>query len=523
MPDFSFIEPLAFGPVYMLLCGCLIINTLLFLPSITLLIRRCNHKVISHRAVGTLVPHLCFSYVLGAVQTLSILMGKEHFCYIVDFLYGAFFYFIMHFMMVTPNIVSHLQINMDKINEVKSPWTRRALIFTRPSVRLGIHFVVGTLHAIATILVYFFYTNLQSYGECNRAVILVFAITLAIVSVIIGSFITRLLFASDPYFLRLELFISMFIHFPTTILLSLLYGFMPQVMPDWFDYRWIIPMMNLPVVLVNAVFPLLLTNDRYFTAMQNFAMRLTGNFSSILRSKAGLAEEGLASQIDSLIATLTNHNADILHVIVDNEILLASFKNYCVKNWSVENLMFYMAVNSFKEQSNYESAMYESAMYESARHIRDNFIMVGSCTEINIDGEIRKLLVEQIKNQQVTGNMFDAAQDHISNLMRQDTMVAWQSTPEAQAAWQQVARQAATTSSSTKRLSRTSSNKGMKLPDDTDTAISMHSVSSVSGGSGSGSNLSYGSLHASNSTILTRGNSTGSHIGVGGMELVVEE
>ena len=442
-PDFVFTEPLAFGPLYLFLCAYELINTALIIPSLVFLVKRRKHRVIAHRSPITLVAHLSFSYIIGLVQVLSILMGKEEFCTTIDILYGCFLFFIMHFLMVTPTIVSHIQINQDKTSEVKSPWTKTALFFTRLPVRLSIHFVVGVIHLVVSVIFYL-YVELESYGECNRAVFMAYAFTLTVISCCIGGFVTKLLFASDPFFLRMEMFVSMVLHFPTTILLSLMYGFAPGIFPSWFDYRWLNPMMGLQVTLTSAVFPLLLTNDKFLIRLQRQLSHLRGSRSMDI-------EAGLANHADSLILSLTSKNADILQVIVENDVLRESFKAYCNKNWSVENLLFYMAVRDFKIAVN--AGCLDNSIVETANIIYDNFIMAGSCTEINIDSGTRRNIADRIKLNNIGGDMFNAAEHHIVNLMTQDTVVGWQATSEGRDAWKQASQRQLSSQKLTKRNS----------------------------------------------------------------------
>jgi len=474
-PDFVFTEPLAFGPLYLFLCAYELINTALIIPSLVFLVKRRKHRVIAHRSPITLVAHLSFSYIIGLVQVLSILMGKEEFCTTIDILYGCFLFFIMHFLMVTPTIVSHIQINQDKTSEVKSPWTKTALFFTRLPVRLSIHFVVGVIHLVVSVIFYL-YVELESYGECNRAVFMAYAFTLTVISCCIGGFVTKLLFASDPFFLRMEMFVSMVLHFPTTILLSLMYGFAPGIFPSWFDYRWLNPMMGLQVTLTSAVFPLLLTNDKFLIRLQRQLSHLRGSRSMDI-------EAGLANHADSLILSLTSKNADILQVIVENDVLRESFKAYCNKNWSVENLLFYMAVRDFKIAvnagcldnsvvgcldnsvvgcldnsvvgclDNSVVGCLDNSIVETANIIYDNFIMAGSCTEINIDSGTRRNIADRIKLNNIGGDMFNAAEHHIVNLMTQDTVVGWQATSEGRDAWKQASQRQLSSQKLTKRNS----------------------------------------------------------------------
>lgn len=449
-PDFAFTQPLSFGPAYVFLVVYEVLNTLLVVPAVIMLFVRRNHKVITHRSPVTLIAHLIYSYALGLVQVISILKGKPEFCTAVDFLYGFFFFFIMHFMMVTPTIASHIQINNDKVNAVKSRWTRLALLFTQLRYRLVIHVVVGLLHLVLSV-VFYFYIHLQDYGECNRDVFMAYAITLLVVSSVIGCFLLYLWRNSDPFFLRLELFVSMCSHFPTTILLSLMYGFGPNVFADWFDYRWLNPMMGLPVLLTNAIFPLLLTNDSIFSSLQQRLSVMRGSRSWLM----GTADEemglsGLASRADSLILTLNSGGKDIMEVIVDNPVLQESFRTFCMKTWSVENLLFYLAVRNFKL----------SPTIDEASTIYNDFIKTGSCTEINIEGSTRLHIANALKSGsnggggngsngssgRVGSDIFDVAEHHIKYLMINDTVIKWQATTDGREAWRRAAKSMTTDS-----------------------------------------------------------------------------
>lgn len=416
MPDFTFAEP-ASKPVAYFLYTYAIVITILFFPSIALLIKKRNHRVISHRSVVTLIMHLAFAYVLSITQIASIIYGKEQFCTAVNAMFALFFYFIMHFMMVTPTIFFQSKVNRDKATGDRSNWSLFAHKFTQLRMRLIISFIFGTLH-LALFLFLYFFAHIEPYGDCNRTAVVAYATSLALISSLITYFAFKLIFVSDPFFMRFELFASIIVHMPTSIALSIAYGYFAQGFPSSFDYRWVIPMINLPVVLVNAVFPICLTYDSFFDWM----VRKTTKGSII--SQTSQIDD---INVDSTIFTLTqSRSADIVQTIFDNEIMLEGLKAFSITHWSVENVMFYQAVEQYRSHFGANSDIDRRTAIE----IHDNYIKVGAMTEVNIDYVSRRKITTIINSNSelLDKEVFDRAQLHIANLMKTDTIVKWQAT-----------------------------------------------------------------------------------------------
>eukprot|EP00761_Pharyngomonas_kirbyi_P012548 gb/GECH01012575.1/.p1 GENE.gb/GECH01012575.1/~~gb/GECH01012575.1/.p1 ORF type:complete len:522 (+),score=103.63 gb/GECH01012575.1/:1-1566(+) len=90
------------------------------------------------------------------------------------------------------------------------------------------------------------------------------------------------------------------------------------------------------------------------------------------------------------------------------------FKQFLIREFSVENLLFWIEVEQFKKVSGDE-------MNQIANQIFETYIMYGSAFEINIDDELSAGIRERIHNGNISSDMFDEVQDYIYHAMQADS------------------------------------------------------------------------------------------------------
>jgi len=92
-----------------------------------------------------------------------------------------------------------------------------------------------------------------------------------------------------------------------------------------------------------------------------------------------------------------------------------SFKQFLVREFSVENLMFYTEVQYYKKIEE------ESDLKETAKTIHETYVELGAPFEINIEMEIRNQVAEQLNSGKPTVNIFDEAEKAVLHVMREES------------------------------------------------------------------------------------------------------
>jgi len=410
--DFTFSQP-ASSQVVVFLAIYTLVNTVILFPSLVLLIKRRNHRAIKYRTIYTLIPFVLFFYVMSVVESASIAFGKPQFCTSVNVIFATTLFCVTHLLLIIPSIVFQSEANNNKFNVNNTLMSRLAKHFNKLWVKMCIICTFGTLHVIIYVLVAHF-TNIQ--GDCNRTAILVFSVDCLMFANLLSFCIGKLLFIRDPFFMRVEVTIGISINFPAMIVLSLVYGIAPQVFPSWFDYRWVYAVTSLPITLLNCVFPICLTNDKFY----NWLTRLTS-------SKQMLSSDSDILTVSQQTAIILKSGIDIVDAVISNDILFESLKQFTIKDWSVENVMFYKEVNKFKNDFiNFSSGL----NIDYANRIYEQYVKNNSTSEINIDSISRHNIRQAIELGIIAIDMFDHAQEQIAVLIRTDTVGKWQQTIE---------------------------------------------------------------------------------------------
>eukprot|EP00475_Leptophrys_vorax_P015784 TRINITY_DN2211_c0_g2_i1.p1 TRINITY_DN2211_c0_g2~~TRINITY_DN2211_c0_g2_i1.p1 ORF type:complete len:298 (-),score=74.87 TRINITY_DN2211_c0_g2_i1:49-942(-) len=113
-----------------------------------------------------------------------------------------------------------------------------------------------------------------------------------------------------------------------------------------------------------------------------------------------------------------------------DEAFCDAFKTYLSQQFSLENLLFWEAVQNFKSVYNIDPP----AAKKTAISIIENFVQIGSALEINISSDMRtRLLAEDCQDADFPSqNMFHAAQTEVLSLMYTGFFVRFKQTPEFQ-------------------------------------------------------------------------------------------
>ena len=259
-------------------------------------------------------------------------------------------------------------------------------------------------------------------GDCLRPIAVASAISIVVITVIFGYFMVRFNKIDDPYFCRLENSLTSLCSLGP-LFLMITYAVYPEMYFAWFDFRWV-PMWSYSAALVvNGLFPVLLTFNSFRAPLERMRLKLM--------TPEQRQEANTAGTIFAL-----KQGLDIFKAVLDHPALLEAFTQFSVKEWSVENVLFYQAVKEYQDRFEASS----QGTLSKAQHIIEDYIRQGAPLEINIDHTVRAPIMEARNNP--PANVFDAAQTHIFNLMRDDTFAKWETTLDFKAALEKVATQA---------------------------------------------------------------------------------
>ena len=134
-------------------------------------------------------------------------------------------------------------------------------------------------------------------------------------------------------------------------------------------------------------------------------------------SKAKLNDENRASlgrnplPSDQSIASKSSSLDDHLYLILHNLSSLHFFNEFCLNDYSIENVLFWIEAEVFRTIPD------ETDRQVFAHHIYHAYIKEGAPLALNLDREIRQLVITKYEKNEK--NMFGDLQDFILFLMRQ--------------------------------------------------------------------------------------------------------
>ena len=248
-------------------------------------------------------------------------------------------------------------------------------------------------------------------GDCQRPSILASAISIIIVVFVLSYFSFKFMKVDDPYFCSIFQLGQLFI--------IITYPMAPEMYYPWFDFRWLSVPVSLLLTTFNGLFPVLLTFDSFRVRLESQRFKLMSH------------EQRQEIDTTGTIFAL-KQGVDIFQAVLDHPLLLEAFTEFSVKEWSVENVLFYQTVKDFKDH--FEARSQNSA--STALRIITEYIKPGAPMEIDLDHSVRKDFTEAQTNPQP--DMFDEPQRLVFNLMKNDTFAKWQKTVDFKAALERV-------------------------------------------------------------------------------------
>ncbi len=114
---------------------------------------------------------------------------------------------------------------------------------------------------------------------------------------------------------------------------------------------------------------------------------------------------------DQSIASKSSSLDDHLYLILHNLSSLHFFNEFCLNDYSIENVLFWIEAEVFRTISD------ETDRQVFAHHIYHAYIKEGAPLALNLDRDIRQLVITKYEKNEK--NMFGDLQDYILFLMRQ--------------------------------------------------------------------------------------------------------
>eukprot|EP01113_Clastostelium_recurvatum_P042167 TRINITY_DN6808_c0_g2_i1.p1 TRINITY_DN6808_c0_g2~~TRINITY_DN6808_c0_g2_i1.p1 ORF type:complete len:423 (-),score=25.90 TRINITY_DN6808_c0_g2_i1:15-1283(-) len=143
------------------------------------------------------------------------------------------------------------------------------------------------------------------------------------------------------------------------------------------------------------IFDLIL--PRYFVISLGllFSMMSSGLLTCI-RARREVVQNEMASELPDTLTTQ----------LLESPLFCDRFATFLCLQFSIENLLFWLAVQNFKEING-------ANMRVLAKDISDNYIMKGATHQININSEAQRTILTRIANDDITSNLFSDAQDQV--------------------------------------------------------------------------------------------------------------
>jgi len=409
-------------------CG---LHTIIAYSCAIILFRNRKSRLVEARTPFLLILSTCYGPFTQWLSVPSYIFGKNEItCDLVSIAYLLYLpMFVMPYQLMFPSIVFGSWINdvkRERTEEGKISWKWKLQRFL--TLRFKIFFLVASLIIQIVVFLCFRYylvlrggeNGLESLGQevnCFRNAVASFAVTM-IVYYCASSFLSmRALMVQDPFYVRSELWGITGFYAPFLIM-SLTYPFVPQAYPGNFDYRWI-PMVSTMGAFLIAVVPVTILS---FPEMEAKFEERIWRFKNWSRKRV----EDRESSTNSTIFML-NQKVDVFQAVLENAILLEAFTQYTVKDWSVENVLFYKEVENF--EGDYDK-LPEGCRIERAKKLVSEFVALQSPLEINIDYGMRMNLIMLVQEGNVTQDAFKQAKKHIFELMKKDSFEKWQRTQE---------------------------------------------------------------------------------------------
>lgn len=109
-----------------------------------------------------------------------------------------------------------------------------------------------------------------------------------------------------------------------------------------------------------------------------------------------------------------------IETIFSHPLLQRDFELFCQKTWSVENLLFYLAVRRYK-------MLPPENLLDEARKMHADYIEDGSVLQINLVMGDREAINERISEGKAGSDLFKEAEHHVIHLLRFSVIPLWTS------------------------------------------------------------------------------------------------
>jgi len=411
------------------------IYIILTVTAVIVLIIQRNARIIAVRSPTLLSLAILYGTFTVCASCACYIYGKsEAMCTLLSVTYTLFLpMYCLPYLLMFPSIVFENMFNNLKVQRASGEhnwrWKLRNLFSTKSKL---IFVLVVTAIQVAICLLLRRYAPVIPGGEdgrspgliegdnCFRSSLIAISATIIFYLLALGLFAMRATFIHDPYYVRFELVLTTIALCPF-ILITIIYPIAPQIFPINFDFRWV-PIVASMTGFSIGVWPILVIS---FERVEVWLDDTLWNLQNRLRGTNAVAFE-MENNANGVILALSQ-GVDIFKAVLENPILLSAFRDFTVKIWSVENVLFYSEVEQFKERYKEDSAQ---VRLERACAIVNEFVAMGSPLEINIDYNLRVSLVKMVKEGKLADDLFDKAQKAIYELMKKDSFEKWQRTPD---------------------------------------------------------------------------------------------
>jgi len=421
------------SPYVVVVCVCAAVYFLMECVAMGILFARRRRRMLAARSPLILIMPLTITSLMFLSACASFITGRtETVCALLSYSYLFFFPLAaLPYLLNFPAIVYADRLNKLKTSRVAGDnsfvWRIRFLF--RDLSRLTASLVAGAIQ-IAVYLGLKYGGVVLAGGEegvsppgeehdCYRLSLVVNAAFAMFYTTLLSWFAYKVTRVADPYYLKIELYFLCFVYCPMSIL-SVVYPTAPQIFPTSFDYRWITIIVSLAGFVAGVINPILLS----FQAVEEYLnLKLYQFYKWRRRETSSIYSMDVMDANSALFAL--SEGVDVFKSVLENPTLLAAFSQFCVTNWSVENVLFYKDVERLRLNFLTTSP---SDRKSKAEVMISEYVVPGAPLEINLEHHTRADLHKALKEGNLEESTFDAAQREIYELMKKDSFEKFQKT-----------------------------------------------------------------------------------------------
>lgn len=122
----------------------------------------------------------------------------------------------------------------------------------------------------------------------------------------------------------------------------------------------------------------------------------------------------------------TNTDWIDFQAVLEDPVSLSQFTLFAVREFSVENLLFHRRVKLLKKianlsHSDIDDSNYNQILEREIMAIYREFIAENACNELNISENVRTVIENAIRSNQISIGIFDGAHNEVLMMVFQDT------------------------------------------------------------------------------------------------------